>query len=490
MLKAIPLERMLASCCVGLLIIAGLQNASGQPFTMQGPGVNSNDFRVTVFASGLNLPTGMARLADNSLLVTTSSGGDFFSAAGRLLRLTDTNQNGVADAPGTVMYSGLPPAQTAVCVAGRLVLVTGFGKPITVLRTGASPSSPLSLVGQFGFAYPTPWSHLNSALSARKAVGFTNRFHVMFQVGSQFNIAPTTNTVTITNSNIPGATGILAGNGIYQITLIDDDVNVTATNMAQIASGLRNPAGFTFHPASGDLYFAENGIDGLVDVNEPTSADELNTIARTNLGGAVEFFGFPSNFVAYRTGTVVGGAGVQPLIAFQPIPDPFPGAESEGANQISFAPPGFPDGLNSGVFIGFHGRFNYAGINNEENPLVFANPATGQYFHFIRGQQPGIGHLDGLLATSDSLFVADFVTTGNPGSGSGAGVIYQIKSLVTPSPPVLAVHGLGNQVELTWAWGELQEADEVNGMWSDVVDAFSPMLVQPTAARKFYRTRY
>jgi len=205
----------------------------------------------------------------------------------------------------------------------------------------------------------------------------------------------------------------------------------------------------------------------------------------------VPFFGFPSNYIAYRSNTVVGGEGVQPLIAFEPIPDPFTGAESEGPNQIAFAPLGFPDALNQGVFLGFHGRLNYAGTTNEENPVVFANPVTGEYFHFIRGQQPGIGHLDGLLlATSDSLFVADMVTSGDPSFGSGAGVIYKIKSLVTPTPPALNIRHDGDQLELSWDHGTLQEADEATGPWLDTVDAFSPMLVPPMAVQTFYRTKY
>ena len=54
--------------------------------------------------------------------------------------------------------------------------------------------------------------------------------------------------------------------------------NVTASNLTQIASGLRNPAGFAFHPKTGDFYFEDNGIDGLSNPNEPLSADELNVI--------------------------------------------------------------------------------------------------------------------------------------------------------------------------------------------------------------------
>ena len=86
------------------------------------------------------------------------------------------------------------------------------------------------------------------------------------------------------------------------LTITDHGTSVTASNLIRIASGLRNPAGFAFHPATGDLYFQDNGIDGLVDPTEAFSADELNFIARANIGGPAEYFGFPTNYTAYRTG--------------------------------------------------------------------------------------------------------------------------------------------------------------------------------------------
>jgi len=33
------------------------------------------------------------------------------------------------------------------------------------------------------------------------------------------------------------------------LTITDHGTDVTATNLTQIANGLRNPAGFAFHPA-------------------------------------------------------------------------------------------------------------------------------------------------------------------------------------------------------------------------------------------------
>jgi glucose/arabinose dehydrogenase len=458
---------------------------------MQGPGVNTNDFRVTTFAAGLDFPLGMAQLPDGSLLVSVNQSANFFSSTGKLLRFADTNDDGIADGPGTVLYGNLPGSQTAVRVAGNLILVTGQAKPITVLRAGSSHASALSFVGQINIVYPSgPWEHPNSALGLRKTPGRTNGFDLLFQVGSDSNFAVTTRTATLTNTNIAGASGVLSGDSVYMLSIEDHGPNVTATNLIQIASGVRNPAGFAFHPTTGDLYFEDNGIDGLSNPDEPLSADELNFIARTNLARSTEYFGFPTNYTEYRTGKIIGGAGIQPLIAFEPLPDPFTGHESEGANDIVFGPPGFPETLNSSVFLGFHGRFNLGGTNNEENPVVCANPQTGVYFHFIEGQQPGIGHLDGLLATRDSLFVADLVSTGNTGNGAGAGIIYRIKSLVSPPPPPPVARSVGSDVEVTWQRGTLQEADAAIGPWIDVVDAFSPFSLEASAPGKFYRTRY
>ena len=94
-----------------LAVFLCLRAVFAQPFTVEGPGVNPNDFRITTFASGLDFPLGMARLSDGSLLVGVSQGANFFNSTGELVRFADTNQDGVADGPGTVLYSSLLEAK-------------------------------------------------------------------------------------------------------------------------------------------------------------------------------------------------------------------------------------------------------------------------------------------------------------------------------------------------------------------------------------------
>ena len=131
----------------------------------------------------------------------------------------------------------------------------------------------------------------------------------------------------------------------------------------------------------------------------------------------------------------MGSGGIDPLVAFQPLPESLQRLRERGPGRDRHGPAGFPSGLNSGVFVGFHGKGGQGGLANEENPLVFSDLATGRYFHFISNAEASIGHLDGLLSTSDSLFVADLVPTGSifSAADAGKGVIYQIRA-IPPRP--------------------------------------------------------
>jgi len=461
------------------------------PFTLQGPGVNPDDFEVTVFASALNFPIGMAEFPDGSILVAINDGANFFNSTGKLIRLKDLDGDGVADGPPQIMFEGLPGSQTAVRIAGTLVFVTGSAKPITVLRLGETLDSPLTLVGRIDFTYSGSDHHAHSTLQIRPTSDTENSHDLFFQQGSENNASASSRTVGISSASIQGVDGTLVDESAYKITVTDHGTHLSASEPRRIASGLRNAAGFAFHPATGDLYLQDNGIDGLVDTNEPHSADELNMIPREEIGVSIPDFGFPDGYTAYRTGVAVGGEPVRPVMVFQPIPDPLTGLRSEGPNHITFAPTLFPEGLNDGLFIGFHGKFMSGGVKNDENPLIYANPETGDYFHFIQGQQKGIGHLDGLLATRDTLYVADLVNHGNLLNGAGAGVIYRIRGLTPPSPPRLEIRKINTGLILEWKQKLLvEESDFPDGPWTPVKNAFSPFSIPLGDPHKFFRSRY
>ncbi len=442
---------LIATIAVTSLFVGGLRTSPARadlPPPSLSPNVDASRFRVTVFAEGLNFPKSMAQLSDGSLLVATSDpnpGGSYFNSTGTLRRLADSDADGHADSDaGTVLYSGLPGLVTSVRQAGDLILATSTqagSERISFLRAGATPSDPLTLVGSVNFAFPSDWEHTTYALAVRETPGQPGAHDVFFNVGSRANAV--TSTDTVATSGLINAT--LNPDSIYKVTVQDGGGTPTLSNLTQVATGLRNAAGIAVQPGTGDLYFEDNGIDGLVNANEPLSADELNRIAAGDIGKSVADFGFADDYIQYRTNVRVGSGGVQPLVAFQPIPDPLTGSESEGPSEIAFTPTQFTElgGLNPGVFVGFHGKFNQGGLANEENPLVYYDLTTGQYYHFIGNDEANIGHLDGLLATSDSLFIADLSSTGglfSPGD-AGNGVIYQIK--VVPEPTSLALLSLG-----------------------------------------------
>jgi glucose/arabinose dehydrogenase len=420
-----------------------------QPFAIGGdPSVNPADFRITTFATGLNYPHSMQQLPDGSILVSTSDpvpGGNYYASTGTLLRLVDANGDGVADGPGEVMYTGLPGTLTALRVAGDLVFVTTSAtqsEAIDVLRMGANPSDPYTLVGSINFAFPFSfWEHTTFATVTRPTPGGSaGQYDLFFNIGSEYNDAPDTDKVGV-NGLISGT---LNGSSIYKVTVQDTGSSVSASSLTQIASGLRNAAGMAFDPTSGDLYFEENGIDFPPDEDEPLSVDRIFTIPADKIGTKVFNFGFPNSYIAYRTGVRVGPSSIPPAVAFQPWPDPFTGSESEGPSEIAFAPAGFPAGLNNGIFTGFHGRFDLGGLANEENPLVFWNRSNGNYFDFIGNNEPNVGHLDGLLSTGTSLFIADLSSNGDlfTPAGTGAGVIYEIQPVASAdtSHAASAVH--------------------------------------------------
>ena len=472
----------LLAATIVLLLVPGLIHAQ-VPFTIQGPGVDPNDFRITEFATGLNFPVGMVELDDGSLLVATSNGSGLFSStSGSLIRLADTNGDGTVDVTQTLVNNVPGGKLTALRRSGDLIFTTGQGNavPISIYRLGAQPSDPLTLQGSLNITYPGGWQHPHSALVARPTPGVSNSHDLFFQVGSQQNFQATTQTLSLT-SNI-GSSGTVAADAIQRVQITDLGNSVSGSSPLQIASGVRNAAGMAFHPTTGDLYFQDNGIDGLVSPIEPTSADEINVIPAADIGGSVEDFGFPSSYVEYRTNNVIGSGGIQPLVAIQPIPAPN-GAEAEGANDIAFAPESFPAALRNGIFVGFHGQFFGGGIANEENPVAFVDLNDNSYFHFIGNDVAGVGHLDGLLSTADSLFLADISPTGGLGSGqSNSGKIYQIQA--TLPPPTADADGDGDVDGLDFLILQ-QSSPELIPLWEATYSGTTPVAAVPEPSSAF-----
>ncbi|HEY4360237.1 MAG TPA: PEP-CTERM sorting domain-containing protein [Bryobacteraceae bacterium] len=386
--------------------------------------VDASFFNLTQFAS-LSLPNSMQQLSDGSLAVL-SSASDLSS--GSIVRLVDANHDGVADGPGTVLYSTNSGPLTGFVKVGDYYAVGNLGDhTITLLQPGATPADTMTAVGTLQFTYTADWEHNNVGMAVRPGSA-PGTYDLVVNIGSEFDHQLSTDTVGLSGAGLLST--ILTGDSLYTITIDETGATPTASHPQMVVTGIRNVIGMQFD-AAGNFYFADNAIDGTgPQGDEPPQADELNYIPAANFGTLANF-GYPTCYIQYRTGTPVdtgGGGCVQPLVAFQPLDNGTPlGSESEGPGEIALSPSSFPAGFNDGVFVGFAGK-PFIGPTNEENAIVYYDFGTGQYIHFTENSLDGVGRPVGLLSTSDALFVSDILT----------GQVYEITAAV-PEPSTIGL---------------------------------------------------
>lgn len=381
----------------------------------------------TRFATGLDFPVGMAALPDGSVLVATSppSSSGYYDSTGEILRLTDINGDGLADEPYQVVATDLPGSLTALALTGDLLWVTStdpFQPSITALRRTENFAGPYEPVGSIDFAFQNAL-HTTYGLAARPTPGDPATWQLFFNIGAHGN-------------DIGGSSVELSGlieetlpdSAVYMATIHDDGNAPVLSRPIAIATGIRNTSAMAFDPASGDLWIAENGIDGLIDPFVALSADELDIVPADAIGGETIDFGFPSTYTRYDTGEIVGTAGTAPFTVFLPLD----GSNNEGVASLAFAPVSFPDELRGGLFAGFHGQFDLTGVANDENPLLWIDSATGEQRTIVSNDAQGVGHLDTLLSTPDALYVADMCADGSLGQVEPCGAIYRITVAEAP----------------------------------------------------------
>lgn len=417
------------------------------------PGVTSDQFRVTQFASNLPYTTGMQILPDNSLLVGVTTGSDYLlGGSGGLVRLTDPGNTGTAGAPVSV-YSGFTnPVQSVKLVGNNLVAVSHIspgGAQITFLKIGANANDPYTNVGEIAFnSTETGLLHYITLETRPAGGGATDLF---FSINTGEATAQSATVSGLINGSIPL-------NSVGRVTVTPGAGAPAVTGLQQIANGLRNPGGMVIQPSTGNMYINDNGFDDH-QTFLPVNADELNRILAGAIGAGVANFGWPDTYTTYRTGVQVGATGLAPLAAFQPIPNPLTGAESLGVSEMALAPGLFPGGLNNGLFIAFYGTWEQGGANNTTGPLLYYDFSTGQYRPFITSGQAGIGHLSSLVANGNTLYIGDMSATGAIRQGRSNGVIYQIQAVTATPEPGTMIAGVGALL-LFW-WRRPRRGDDI-----------------------------
>lgn len=124
-------------------------------------------------------------------------------------------------------------------------------------------------------------------------------------------------------------------------------MNTDGSGWEVVADGVRNSVGFDWHPKTGELWFTDNGADGMGD-NIP--ADELNRVTKTG-----QHFGFP-----YVGGTAQKLTGYEDKEAPTEITPPELEFEAHSANLgIEFYEGSmFPAEYKNDAFVVQHGSWN------------------------------------------------------------------------------------------------------------------------------------
>lgn len=303
-------------------------------------------FTVNVFAEGLDRPRWLALTPNGDVLVTETR-------QNRILLLRDANKDGVAEVrktfatsenglnlpfgmtfAGDAFFVGNTDAVLKFAVSGDRV--TGRGEKITELP---------------GQGYNQHWT--------RNVVTSPDGQKLYVSVGSRSNAD---------EEPLPRAS--------IQV------MNLDGSDRQTFASGLRNPVGLDFNPATGTLFATVNERDQLGDDLVP---DYLTQVQ------AGEFYGWPYAYLSpdrLDPRHLKDGKSTRPdLVAQTRTPDVLFEAHSAALGLRFYTGNTFPDRYHNGAFVAFRGSWNRKQGTGYKIVFVPFNEgqSQGQYEDFVTG---------------------------------------------------------------------------------------------------------
>jgi len=330
------------------------------------------DFGISVFSQGLSGPRMMALGPDGALYVAERG-------AGRILRLPDRDDDGVADGIEVVAQGLSAPSSLAFYVDGSLYV----GETTRILRLSGPDEE-----GVFQEREVIVDGLPSGGHSTRTVLFSPDWEHLYVSIGSSCNVCVEEDErrATIMRYEADGS-----GGEIY-------------------AQGLRNAVGITFRPGTDELWATNNGRDWLGDDQPP------ETIYEVDQGDDA---GWPRCHAARIVDPDLGEPGdcegiARPEVEMQ--------AHSAPLGLTFYTGAQFPEEYRGDLFVAFHGSWNRSvatGYKVVRIPVEAGEPDSAQDFAvgWLRENGSNWGRpVDVLTGPRGSLFVSD----------DGGGMIYRI----------------------------------------------------------------
>ena len=319
-------------------------------------------FQISVFAELTN-PRQLA-LSESGIVYA----GSF--RAGNLYGVIDANSDGSADKVVTIDRDLTLP--TGIAIQDGDLYVGAVDKLLVyqnIDQTFESSPEPFVLYDELPEETHHGWKYL----------GFSPEDHLFFNVGAPCNVCEKENP--------------------WFATIMSLDLDREPLKPEIFASGVRNTAGFSWHPGTGELWFTDNGRDLLGD---DTPSCELNRAPKAGL-----HFGFPY----IHASSVIDPEFGAPLFPVEP-PVVELGPHVAPLAMKFYTGTMFPERYRGEIFIAEHGSWNrtpeagHTGYN-----ITMVNPETGATTILIDGwlkNNVAWGRPTDILEMPDgSLLIAD-----------------------------------------------------------------------------------
>jgi len=367
-------------------------------------------FTVTTFATGLKNPRIIAVAPNGGIYVSRREQGD-------VVLLKDADGNGVADGP-PVVVANRPSAHGLAIKDNKLYIATVKEIFVADIRPDGMLGPLQMIVGDL----PDGGQHPNRTM----AFGPDGMLYV--SVGSTCNAC---------NESNPENASILR-------------VSPDGKTRTIFARNLRNTIGFGWHPATGELWGMDHGIDDLGDDQQP---EELNRIEQGKQYGWPHAFG--AGVIHPQTTPPGEITKAQWLAASTPMVLGYT-AHAAPMSLVFYSGGNFPAEFQNDAFVAMRGSWNRKPASGYEIVRIrFQNGQPQRFEPFVTGflTDDGTRHIArpvGLAMLKDgSLLLSD----------DGNGTIFRVAytgaaaapsaAAVPPAQPMLAQASKGVGVPLT-----------------------------------------